>query len=225
MCATFATKATISPSQNTGFSSMCSGTTLWALIAPAFVGTSPFFVLMFYRAFRRIPSAVYDSARLDGAGVLATWGRVALPIARPTAVAVAILAFVLSGDFISPLLYLSDTSSYTLPVGLLLGRARPLQLSIADGRCSGHARAAGAGHHRRFRRCSMGSDKIALPNPKYQTLFRVEVDNPMRRLPILALLLLLLVACRDEPPAVSFMVFGDWRPSSPPTRRLSAPLR
>ena len=41
---------------------------VWALIAPAWMGTSPFFVLMFYRAFRRIPGAIYDAARLDGAG-------------------------------------------------------------------------------------------------------------------------------------------------------------
>ena len=97
------------------------GGTLAALIAPALMGSSPFFVLMFYRAFRRIPSAVYDAARLDGAGVLATWGRVALPIARPTAVAVAVLTFILYwGDFLSPLLYLDDARRYTLPVGLQL---------------------------------------------------------------------------------------------------------
>ena len=94
---------------------------LAALIAPALMGSSPFFVLMFYRAFRRIPSAVYDAARLDGAGVLALWAQVALPIARPTAVAVALLSFFLYwGDFLSPLLYLRDTTRYTLPVGLQL---------------------------------------------------------------------------------------------------------
>ncbi len=97
------------------------GGTLAALIAPALMGSSPFFVLMFYRAFRRIPSAIYDAARLDGAGVLATWRRVALPIARPTAVAVAVLTFILYwGDFLSPLLYLDDAPRYTLPVGLQL---------------------------------------------------------------------------------------------------------
>lgn len=97
------------------------GGSRWALVAPAIMGSSPFFVLMFYRAFRRIPPAVYDSARLDGAGVLATWRRVALPIARPTALAVALLAFILYwGDYISPLLYLSETSHYTLPVALQL---------------------------------------------------------------------------------------------------------
>src|SRR5690606_21822782 len=68
-----------------------------------------------------IPAAIYDAARLDGAGVLAEWGRVALPIARPTAVAVAILAFILYwGDFISPLLYVGSADRYTLPVGLQL---------------------------------------------------------------------------------------------------------
>lgn len=95
--------------------------TLWALIVPALMGTSPFYVLMFYRAFRRIPSAIYDTARLDGAGLIAEWGRVALPIARPTAAAVAILSFIFYwGDFISPLLYVGRADRYTLAVGLQL---------------------------------------------------------------------------------------------------------
>ncbi len=92
---------------------------VWALIAPAWMGTSPFFVLMFYRAFRRIPGAIYDAARLDGAGVLGTWWLVALPHARTTAVAVALLTFVFYwGDFVSPLLYLRAGDNYTLPVAL-----------------------------------------------------------------------------------------------------------
>lgn len=95
--------------------------TIWALIAPAWMGTSPFFVLMFYRAFRRIPAALYEAARLDGAGAGRVWGAVALPIARPTAVAVAILSFIVYwGDFVSPLLYLSSQDRYTLPVALQL---------------------------------------------------------------------------------------------------------
>lgn len=95
--------------------------TIWALIAPAWMGTSPFYVLMFYRAFRRIPCEVYESARLDGAGVLKIWRKVALPIARPTAVGVALLSLILYwGDFISPLLYLRSEKLYTLPIGLQL---------------------------------------------------------------------------------------------------------
>jgi len=98
----------------------------WALIATAWMGGSPFFVLMFYRAFRRIPAAVYDAARLDGAGVLQLWWLVTLPMVRPTATAVALLTFILYwGDFINPLLYLSRERWYTLPVALQLLQAMP----------------------------------------------------------------------------------------------------
>ncbi len=94
---------------------------IWALVAPAFMGTSPFYVLMFYRAFRRIPQAIYDVARLDGAGVLQLWWKVALPMVRPTAIGVALLSFIhYWGDFTSPLLYLESEAHYTLPIALHL---------------------------------------------------------------------------------------------------------
>jgi len=94
---------------------------VWALVAPAWMGTSPFYVLIFYRAFRRIPGAIYDTARLDGVGVLQLWTRIALPMARPSVVGVALLAFVFYwGDFMSPLLYLNDPQKVTLPVALQL---------------------------------------------------------------------------------------------------------
>jgi multiple sugar transport system permease protein len=55
-----------------------------ALLAPALLGSSPLFVLLFYWSFRRVPEDVFESARLDGAGPLALWRRVALPLAgRP----------------------------------------------------------------------------------------------------------------------------------------------
>jgi multiple sugar transport system permease protein len=95
--------------------------TIWALVAPAWMGTSPFFVLIFYRAFRRIPAAIYDAAQLDGAGVLQLWWQVALPLARPSTLGVALLTFIVYwGDFMSPLLYLATEQRYTLAVGLEL---------------------------------------------------------------------------------------------------------
>ncbi|MDX1614018.1 MAG: carbohydrate ABC transporter permease [Candidatus Promineifilaceae bacterium] len=103
--------------------------TLAALVAPAVMGSSPFYVLMFYRAFRRIPASIYDAALIDGAGVWQTWGRVALPMVRPTAVGVALLSLILYwGDYTAPLLYLGDQDRYTLPVALELLS----QLSRAD---------------------------------------------------------------------------------------------
>ena len=61
----------------------------------------------------------FEAARLDGAGVLVLWARIAMPIARPTTLTVAVLAFILYwSDFIGPLLYLKSESRYTLPVGV-----------------------------------------------------------------------------------------------------------
>lgn len=95
--------------------------TIWALVIPALMGSSPFFVLLFYWTFRRLPSELFESARLDGAGALAIWARIALPLARPTLVTVAVLCFSMYwSDFISPLLYLKTEARYTLPVGLQL---------------------------------------------------------------------------------------------------------
>lgn len=93
--------------------------TLAALLAPAWMGSSPFFVLAFYWSFRRMPSAVIDAARLDGLGALGIWARIAMPMARPATVAVGVLAFVQYwSDFINPLLYMKSDARYTLSVGL-----------------------------------------------------------------------------------------------------------
>lgn len=92
---------------------------LLALVVPALAGSSPLFVLLYYWTFRRASIEVFEMARLDGAGPLATWWRIALPLAVPTSVAVAVLTFILYwSDFISPLLYLRSQELYTLPLGL-----------------------------------------------------------------------------------------------------------
>ena len=92
---------------------------LLALIAPAFMGSSPLFVLLFYWAFRRLPTELADTARLEGAGPFTVWRRVALPLALPTVVVVALLTFLLYwSDFLGPQLYLRSQELYTLPVGL-----------------------------------------------------------------------------------------------------------
>lgn len=94
---------------------------LWALIAPAVAGTNPLFVLLFYWSFRQLPAEMFEAAKLDGAGVWTLWGRLAMPLARPTIVAVAVLSFVFYwSDFIGPTLYLFNTQLYTLPIGIQL---------------------------------------------------------------------------------------------------------
>jgi multiple sugar transport system permease protein len=92
---------------------------LWALVAPAIMGSSPLFVLLYYWTFRRVPSQLFEAARMDGAGILVIWAWIAMPIARPTTITVAVLAFIFYwSDFVGPLLYLKSESRYTLPVGV-----------------------------------------------------------------------------------------------------------
>jgi multiple sugar transport system permease protein len=93
--------------------------TYWPLIAPALMGLSPFYVLLFYWAFRRVPEEFFDACRLEGLSVLATWRRVAMPLVRPVTVAVAVLAFVFTwSNFLDPLIFLFDERKFTLPLGL-----------------------------------------------------------------------------------------------------------
>lgn len=92
----------------------------WApLIAPALAGGSPIFVLLFFLAFRRIPSEQTEAARLEGLGWLAVWWRVMQPQVAPTSVAVGLLAGVqVWGNFLEAVLYLKSSDSLTAPLVL-----------------------------------------------------------------------------------------------------------
>ncbi|MCB8946178.1 MAG: carbohydrate ABC transporter permease [Ardenticatenaceae bacterium] len=92
---------------------------VWALALPAFAASSPLFVLLFYWAFRRIPTELFEAARLDGASASKTWWQIACPLTHPTSIAIIILTFVMYwSDFVSPILYIYQPTNYTLPVGL-----------------------------------------------------------------------------------------------------------
>ena len=92
---------------------------LFALIVPSLMGSSPFFVLLFYWTFRRIQGNLFDAARLDGASVLQIWWRVALPLARAATTVVAVLAFALYwNDYMSSLIFLRSEAVYTLSLRL-----------------------------------------------------------------------------------------------------------
>ena len=89
------------------------------LIAPALLGMSPFYVLVFYWSFRRIPKELYEASRLEGLTPIETWRRLGMPLVRPVTAGVALLAFIFSwGNFLDPLIYLFDPELYTLPLGV-----------------------------------------------------------------------------------------------------------
>ncbi len=90
-----------------------------ALIAPALMATTPFYVLIFALAYGRVPRNVYEAAELDGLSPLQIWARVAFPLAKPAAFAVAVLAFAWHwSNFTDALLYITTAERSTLPLGL-----------------------------------------------------------------------------------------------------------
>jgi len=93
--------------------------TPWALIAPALLGTSPLYVLVFYWTFHRVPREVWEAAQVDGVSALRAWWAIGIPAGRAAFAAVGVLTFVYYWrEFKEPLLYLQSPEKYTLSVGL-----------------------------------------------------------------------------------------------------------
>lgn len=93
--------------------------TLVPLVAPALAATTPFTVLLAYRAFRRVPPELWEAARLEGASALTTWWRVGLPLVTATTTAIAAVAFVFHwGSYLDALLYAQSEDTRTLPLGI-----------------------------------------------------------------------------------------------------------
>ena len=89
------------------------------LVAPALLGFSPFYVLLYYWSFRRLPGELYEAARVEGLSPLRTWWKVGMPLVRPATNAIALLVFVFSwGNFLDPLIYVFDERLFTVPLGL-----------------------------------------------------------------------------------------------------------
>jgi ABC-type glycerol-3-phosphate transport system permease component len=69
--------------------------------------------------FRRIPQDLIDAGRLDGAGRLALITSIAIPLARPGIVAVALLVALSSwNDFAGALVLLQRPAAFTAPLAL-----------------------------------------------------------------------------------------------------------
>jgi multiple sugar transport system permease protein len=102
------------------------------LLAPALLGGTPFGVLLYVFAFRRIPAEVMETAAMEGVRPLRVWWRIAMPLARGTTAAVAMLAFAATwGNLIDPLLTLSRESTFTAPLALRsLQELGPTNLSV-----------------------------------------------------------------------------------------------
>lgn len=71
------------------------------------------------QAFINIPKDLEESAFLDGANRFQIWWKVAMPLVKPTIISLAIYTFTFTwGDYLWPLINTTDSSMYTLSIGL-----------------------------------------------------------------------------------------------------------
>ncbi|MFD0782543.1 carbohydrate ABC transporter permease [Micromonospora azadirachtae] len=100
------------------FSRLGMTNTVWAVILPSLL--NPFGVyLMHVYARDAVPDELLDAARVDGAGELRTFLRIALPMMRPAVVTVLLLSAVASwNNYFLPLAMLSDNRLFPVTVGL-----------------------------------------------------------------------------------------------------------
>lgn len=89
----------------------------WALILPAAV--NPFSLIIIKNFFQELPVELEESAMIDGASELRILWSILLPLSKPVLATFALFYAVgIWNDFMSPLLYLSDSSMWTLQMFL-----------------------------------------------------------------------------------------------------------
>ena len=87
------------------------------LIIPNVVNAT--FIFMMRQFFVNFPKELEEAAALDGLGYLETFFCIVLPLAKPALAAQAIFIFLGSwNNFLMPLVILSDSDMFTLPLGL-----------------------------------------------------------------------------------------------------------
>jgi multiple sugar transport system permease protein len=80
---------------------------------------SAFYIFLLRQFFLSLPRELFEAARVDGCGFFGLFWRIALPLARPALAIVFIFEIQASwNDLLKPLIYLQNTSLFTMPRGL-----------------------------------------------------------------------------------------------------------
>lgn len=88
-----------------------------AAILPALANTLGIFFMR--QSLSALPDELLDAARVDGANEFRIFFQIVLPMSLPSMAAIAIVLFLNQwNDYLWPLLVLTDSSSYTIPVAL-----------------------------------------------------------------------------------------------------------
>jgi len=91
--------------------------TYWGAIIPSLA--TVFGIFMIRQFMLSVPQELLEAARIDGASEWRIYWSVVMPLARPILATLATFMFMsMWNDFMWPLIILSDTAHYTLPVAL-----------------------------------------------------------------------------------------------------------
>ena len=89
------------------------------IIIPILGAGGVFATFMMRQFFITLPKDMEDAAKIDGLGWWGIFWKIGLPLAKAPLSAVAIITFLNSwNSFLEPLIYLSDTKKYTIPLAL-----------------------------------------------------------------------------------------------------------
>jgi multiple sugar transport system permease protein len=95
------------------------GDTYWALILPEI--SSAYAIFLFRQFMFTIPNDLLDAARIDGAGEWRIFHQLILPLSRPVLATLVAFYFMWNwNDFLWPLIVITTSDKYVLPVGLAL---------------------------------------------------------------------------------------------------------
>lgn len=102
--------------------------TVWSIILPGVF--SPFAVFLLTKVMKRIPSAFYEAAMLDGASEFSIFLNVYLPVCRSAIFSVMMLIFIDYWNMVEqPLILLSDTTMH--PLSVFLSKINSQETGIA----------------------------------------------------------------------------------------------
>lgn len=87
--------------------------TYWALILP--MAINPFYLIIVKNFFQELPEELQEAARIDGCTEIGVFARIMMPLSKPILATFSLFYAVgIWNDYMSPLLYISDTSKWTL---------------------------------------------------------------------------------------------------------------
>jgi multiple sugar transport system permease protein len=93
--------------------------TILPLVVPKFLAVDAFFVFLLVQFIRGLPRELDDAATVDGCGPFGVFWRIIFPLLRPALAVTAVFTFIWTwNDFLGPLIYLTATDNYTVPIAL-----------------------------------------------------------------------------------------------------------